>query len=220
MRSDEIIKKDIVDELYWNDRIDASKVNVTVENGSVTLSGEVPTYGDLIAARSAAWNIVGVIDVVEDLTVSYVSPPALPSDDEIQQRVNNILTWEPAVDETEIIVTVVGGIVTLKGNVDGHWKKRFVENRISGIRGIVAIENKIAVVPSMRMDDEAIAQDIVAALDRDVLVDAENVTVSVNNGVVSLVGAVPGLAARKAAEEDASLTAGVIGVRNELKLAA
>jgi osmotically-inducible protein OsmY len=215
-----MIKKDIVDELYWNDRIDASKVNVTVEHGSVTLSGEVPTYGDLIAARSAAWNMAGVIDVVEDLTVSYISPPALPGDDEIQQRVSNILTWEPAVDENELTITVVGGVVTLEGSVDGHWKKRFVENRISGVRGIVGIENKLAVVPSKRVDDEALAEDIVAALDRDVLVDSENVTVAVTNGVVSLSGTVPGLAARNAAEEDASLTAGVVGVRNELKLAA
>mgnify|MGYP003943353427 CR=1 FL=1 len=100
-----------------------------------------------------------------------------------------------------------------------YWKPKS-ENRVSGIRGILGIENKLAVVPSKKVEDEVVAQDVVAALDRDVLVDTEMVHVTVNDGVVTLSGTVPGWASRRAAEDDAALTVGVVGVRNELDVAA
>lgn len=220
MRSDEQIKKDIVDELFWDNRIDASKVNVTVENGVVTLDGEVLTYSDISAARAAAWRMEGVIDVVNNLRVNYTSPPVLPTDDEIRTRANNILAWEPSIDESTIGVSVLGGIVTLEGTVDAYWKKAFAESKVMGIRGILGIENKLAVTPVKTISDEAVANDVVAALKRDVLVDEDQVTVEVTDGTVRLSGKVPGWASRGAAENDAIYTAGVRNVRNELKLAA
>ncbi len=219
-RSDEQIKKDIVDELYWDSRIDASEVTVTVKNGVVTLEGTVPTYADLSAARSAAWRMEGVTNVTDHLTVRHISPPALPTDDEIRTAVENTLAWEPAIHEGDIRVSVANGVVTLEGTVETYWKKPYAENRVSGIRGILGIENKLAVVPSKKVEDEVVAQDVVAALDRDVLVDTEMVHVTVNDGVVTLSGTVPGWASRRAAEDDAALTVGVVGVRNELDVAA
>ena len=220
IRSDEQIKKDIVDELYWDTSIDASKVSVTVDHGVVTLTGEVPTYGELTTARSAAWRIEGVLDVMDNLTVSYVMPPELPSDTELRTRVINILTWEPAIDETELTASVTDGIVTVEGTVDSYWKRPYVENRIAGLRGVLGIENRIAVVPTRKMTDEVVAQDVTSALKRDVLVDPRNVTVAVTDGIVTLTGSVPGWASRHSAERDAANTAGVVAVRNELKIAA
>ncbi len=218
MRQDELIKKDIVDELAWDSRIDASKVSVTVSNGIVTLEGEVPTYGDITAARAAAWRMGGVLDVIDNLSVHHVVPPELPTDSEIETRIVNVLAWDPVIDETAITVTVVGGVTTLEGTVDAHWKKSFIESKVAGIRGVTGIENLLAVTPSADFSDEAIAESVVAALDRDVLVDATDVTVNVDKGVVTLTGLVPSWASRRAAENDALMTAGVLGVRNELNV--
>jgi osmotically-inducible protein OsmY len=44
MRDDELIKQSIVYELARDTRTYASKIDVTVNNTRVTLSGEVPTY--------------------------------------------------------------------------------------------------------------------------------------------------------------------------------
>lgn len=221
MRTDEEIKKDIVDELYWDSRIDASNVTVTVDNGVATLSGSVPLYGDRAACRWAALRIQGVIEVVDDdLEVAYPTPPALPDDTEIQQRAYNILAWEPTIDETSITVSVVGGNLVVEGTVDAYWKRSFAETRIGRIRGIYNVDNRLAVVPSQRVDDELIAKDVVGALERDFQVDPDDVTVAVNDGIVTLSGSVPSWAARRAAESDAVLTSGVIGVRNELGMGA
>ena len=51
-------------------------------------------------------------------------------------------------------------------------------------------------VPTRTYGDEAIATDIVDALKRNSLVDAESVDVRVANGTVTLTGSVPNLAAR------------------------
>ncbi|MFO7783893.1 MAG: BON domain-containing protein [Thermodesulfobacteriota bacterium] len=62
-RTDERIKKDVVDELYWDDRVNASEVYVEVSNGTVTLRGEVPTYFSKTAAHDDALEILGVVSV-------------------------------------------------------------------------------------------------------------------------------------------------------------
>ncbi len=218
-RSDEQIKKDIVDELYWDDRLDASKITVSVDNGFVKLSGEVPSYNNLVAARSAAWRMPGVIDVVDDLKIKYVTPPVLPTDDEIQRRADQIIIWDPDLEDCNITVTVVDGIATLEGTVDAFWKKTYVENRLVGLRGVIFVENKLAVTPTRDVVDEAIAEDVVAAMERDVLVDPEDVTVEVIDGIVTLTGTVPTWSSRRAAEDDAIYTAGVAGVDNRLRVA-
>lgn len=218
-RTDEEIKKDVVDELFWDDRIDASRIKVSVIDGIVTLSGDVPSYNDRSIARSAAWRMAGAVDVVDSLTVSYVSPPSLPSDDEIRSRVADILSWEPSIDETAITIEVEDGVVVLEGTVDAYWKKGFAENRVAGIRGIVFIDNHLAVAPTGKLSDETLARDVMSAMERDVLVDPESVTVEVNNGTVRLTGIVPTWASREAAETDAMFTNGVQDVRNDLSTA-
>lgn len=218
--NDERIKKDVVDEFYWDDRIDASNINVTVNDGIVTLTGEVPSYSTLSLAKSAAWGISGVLNVIDELTVKYATPPALPTDAELKARVVNILTWDPDIDETAIVVSVKDLILTLEGTVDAYWKKFLAESKVYGLHGVLGIVNKLAVVPTHRITDENIARDIVSSLDRDILVDAEEVTVEVDDGIVALMGKVPSWASKRAAELDATVTAGVIDVNNKLSVAA
>jgi len=54
---------------------------------------------------------------------------------------------------------------------------------------------------------------------RNSLVDAETVDVRVVNGVVTLSGSVPNLAARRAARDTAWRTPGVVDVRENLRIA-
>jgi osmotically-inducible protein OsmY len=216
--TDEQIKKFVVDELYWDSRVDASTIGVTVNDGVVTLTGTVSTYGELSAARAAAWRMQGVTNVIDNLAVNVAAPP--PVDADIKSRVENIVTWDPAIDATAIKTSVVNGTVTLDGTVDAYWKKGHVESSIAALRGIVRIENKLAVVPSHSLTDEFIAKDVVKKLERDPLVNAKDITVVVNDGIVTLTGKVATWAAVGAARDDAAFTGGVISVCNELTLTA
>jgi osmotically-inducible protein OsmY len=80
MRLDETIKKDVVGQLYWDSRVDASEINVTVDEGTVTLSGSVPTFLAREAATSDARLVHGVTWVDNQLRIVYPQPQTLPSD--------------------------------------------------------------------------------------------------------------------------------------------
>ncbi|MFO8050719.1 MAG: BON domain-containing protein [Thermoplasmatota archaeon] len=60
---DERIKKDVVNELYWDAQIDPSDIRTEVTNGIVKLEVYVPTYRKKLAVKMDAWNINGVTSV-------------------------------------------------------------------------------------------------------------------------------------------------------------
>ncbi len=68
-RSDDRIKDDINDRLTWNGRIDATDVNVDVNDGLVTLTGSVDSRRDKRLAEDIADGVPGVWDVSNQLRV-------------------------------------------------------------------------------------------------------------------------------------------------------
>jgi osmotically-inducible protein OsmY len=214
IRTDEEIKRDLIDELFWDYRVDASNVKAVVSDGKVTLTGTVPSYLARNAAVTAAWGIDGVNEVTNLLTVRF--PPALvvPTDAEIKISAERTLTWNPDVYSADIDVTVTGGVVKLEGTVDAYWKRWKAEDLVSGLRGVVDVENHLAVVPSKSFLDKDIAREIEAALERSLYINAEKVTVKVEDGEATLTGTVPTYYARGRAYDAAAFTSGVLEVNN------
>ena len=68
--TDETIGTDIINALKRNVLIAAELVDVRVTNGVVTLSGSVPNWSALRAARNAAYHTAGVIDVRDSLAIT------------------------------------------------------------------------------------------------------------------------------------------------------
>jgi osmotically-inducible protein OsmY len=69
--TDELIAKDIMGTLERSASVKAEAVNVSVSGGSVTLTGEVPSWTAKRAAQDAAWYTPGVTEVSDRLTVRY-----------------------------------------------------------------------------------------------------------------------------------------------------
>ncbi|MDY7110101.1 MAG: BON domain-containing protein [Planctomycetota bacterium] len=217
-RNDELIKKDIVDSLFWDDRVDASDIAVEVEDGVVNLAGAVPTYLAREAAFDDALVLDGVTQVRNRIDVRPVVTDGPPTDERIRDDLAMIIQRDPNLEAAEINVAVNAGRVTLEGTVDAHWKKFHVEERIAHTRGVLAIDNLLAVVPRRDIGDQAIGEVITAALDRHALVNANDITVSVEDGIVTLTGNVPDRLSRQAAYEAALYTEGVVEIRDELVL--
>ena len=215
-RVDELIRKDVIDQLVKDNRIDASKINVEVSNGTVTLRGEVPTYYSLSSAYEDTQGVLGVVNVRNQLVVKYPPSIPLPTDAEIEESIRNRLARNPDFDllDTEVIVSV--GLVTLRGAVDSYWKKIRAEELVAAEPGVEVIENHLAVVPTGDISDKAIAMDIVDSLEAKAAVDADDVNVRVRDGEVTLTGFVPSWSARRAAEEAVFYNAGVADVNNRL----
>jgi osmotically-inducible protein OsmY len=60
IKTDLQLKKDVEDELQWDPKVNAARVGVSVQNGAVSLTGEVDTYPEKWAAEEAAKRVEGV----------------------------------------------------------------------------------------------------------------------------------------------------------------
>jgi osmotically-inducible protein OsmY len=219
IRTDQEIKRDLIDELYWDYRVDTSDVKAEVSDGKVTLTGTVPSYSARSAAAAAAWGIDGVGGVTNLLTVRFPPTYVVPTDAEIKTSAERTLAWNPDVYSADIDVTVSGGVVRLEGTADAYWKRWKAEDLVSNLNGVVDVENHLAVVPSENFIDRDIAQDIEAALERNQYINAENVTVKVEDGEVTLTGTVSSYYARGKACDAAAFTPGVLTVDNHIVVA-
>lgn len=211
----ERIQQDVIDQIAWDSRVPADHVNVAVaEDGSVTLSGTVPTHFARQAADDDAWMIPGVQEVRNELTVQ--SWGALPEDAEIQESVRNALRWTPELEVANEGVTVDGGTVTLEGSVDALWKKLRAEGLVLNIAGVLNVKNRLVVAPTHRPADQAVGEAIVTALARTTDVNPDTLDVAVENGIVTLTGSVPSIEARRHVQRAALYTGGAVDVRNQL----
>ena len=214
----ENVKQNIIDQLYWDDRVVASDIDVQVHNGTVELNGTVPTYDARLAAETDAMVVPGVAKVDNNLNVKYPSTEIMPTDEEIGANIRNILNWNSNIDSTSINVNVENGMVTLEGSVTSYWKKVLAEDLAFSVRGAINVTNKLSVVPTKDVVDEVVGNDIVNALDRNQNIDVESIDVKVNNGIVTLSGNVPDWNTRHQVYSTALYTKGVIDIVDEMTI--
>jgi len=215
-RTDEQIKKDITNQLYWDGRVNASDVKVEVSEGKVTLTGSVPSYKAKEAAADDACCILGVKLLNNDLKVALPEKITAPEDDELKAYVEESLMNDQYVKIEDIKVSVTAGWITLEGTVENYWHKTRAENIVSYVVGVTGITNELAVVPSGDFVDKDIAKDIVQAMERNMNVEAEKVNVAVKDGKVTLSGTVSTWAEYYAAYNSAIFTSGVSEVEDKL----
>jgi osmotically-inducible protein OsmY len=138
----------------------------------------------------------------------------MKSDSQLRQDVEEELEWEPSVDERQIGVAVSDAVVTLTGAVGSlpeKWNAERAVERVSGVRGVADdIEVRLA---EERRDPE-IAEAAANALQWNAMVPADHVTAEVEDGRITLTGAVDYDYQRRAAEREVQDLWGVRGVSN------
>lgn len=214
--SKEEIKKNIIDQLFWDARVDASSITVEFTDGIVRLNGTVPTFLAREAAEEDVWAIPGVSSVQNNVAVRHPSLAQIPSDAEIKDILSSILQWDPDIVSSDVLINVENGNITLDGSVPSLWQKARIEEIAAEINGVISLHNRLTVVPAAHYVDELIAKDVVAALDRSADINVNTVDVQVSDGRVVLSGNVSSYNALKAAENCARYTDGVIEVINNL----
>ncbi|PRX30390.1 osmotically-inducible protein OsmY [Orenia metallireducens] len=219
LRLDEQIKKDVIDQLYWDSRVDASNINVKVDQGRVTLTGTVPTYFANSSAVNSVWAVEGVKDLNNQLEIKYPQSIVRPTDNEVEAKVENRIMDSPDIGIQDININVDAGWVKLEGSVDTYWKRIYVEDIISKLNGVRGIENKLTVVPSEDYLDKNIADKVSSALERNMYVNENKINVKVEDGVVTLSGKLRNQRAIQEAFESAYHTIGVKDVDDQFLLA-
>lgn len=143
-------------------------------------------------------------------------PTEAPHDREIWDEVLAELAWDPRLRPNEIEVHVQGGVVTLAGWVDSYMKRYAADRAAHRVPGVRSVTNQIEVrlpVTAERTDAE-IAAAVAIALESNAGLEARNINVSVEDGLVTLEGAVEWNFQRDDAERVIRSLWGVRGVRN------
>jgi osmotically-inducible protein OsmY len=142
----------------------------------------------------------------------------MKTDMQLQRDVIDELAWQPNIREAEIGVAAKNGVVTLSGSVDTYAQKYAAVRTAERVHGVRAVADDMSVkLPkSFMRSDTDIAHAAVSALKWDVEVPDNRIQALVDDGWVSLDGAVDWQFQRSAAEKAVRYLTGVKGVINRI----
>lgn len=223
------LKKDVIDGLATDPATDSYEISVAADqSGKVTLTGIVDSWQEKELAGIVAKGTVGVTALDNRISVKLLDGVDR-AEAEIKADIEQRLFWDVLVDGGLIDVAVNGRTVTLTGTV-GSASERYRARYLSYVTGVSKVDAEALRVQDWAKDpkrrnpeyvvksDEDVAKAIRDAFLYDPRVKVFNVSVHVTNGRVTLRGDVDNLAAKRAAEQDARNTVGVLHVINRIKV--
>lgn len=215
MKNDNDLKQDVMDELAWEPLVNENRIGVEVENGIVTLTGNLDSYAEKLAAKWAAMRVAGVRGLAMDINVN-VPDTHRRTDADIANAANMALGWNINVPQEEIKVIVEDGVLTLSGGVAADFQREAAERAVRDLVGVKEVHNGITVTPAIVPED--VSSKIKAALHRQADIDAQDITVTVEGDAVILSGSVSSWAERNAALRAASAAPGVARVMDRMEI--
>jgi len=213
MKTDANIRRDVELELQWEPGLDHKKIAVIVNDGVVTLTGEVPHYSSRWTAEDVAKRVKGVRAIANELQVAMPAT-GVRTDTDIAAAAANALRWHVAISDAPITPVVREGWVTLSGKVSFGYQKTSAEDAIRNLMGVKGITNAITVAAQITVGD--VKQKIEEAFKRHALLDAKDIEVKVDNSTVTLKGNVHSWQEHEDAAQAAWAAPGVASVDNRL----
>jgi len=148
--SDQQLQQQLADKLRY-DRVGYgiafNALGLNVQNGVVTIAGDVRDYPARDSALSIVETTPGVKDVVDNINVL----PTSPMDDEIRLRVaraiygHNTLSRYANDPQKPIRIIVDNGHVTLYGVVDSQMDKQLAETQARSVPNVFSVDDKLMV---------------------------------------------------------------------------
>jgi osmotically-inducible protein OsmY len=183
--TDRDLQEQVQKALDWEPSVDAADIGVSVENGIVTLRGDVKTYWEKAAAERVALAVYGVKAVADDVNVR-LGDGQKRTDTDVAQAAVSALRWNAVVPDERISVAVSDGWVTLKGKVDWEYQRVAAAHAVRDLTGVRGVTNSIGIESHVSASD--VKSQIEAALKRSAEVDARRINVGVSESKVTLSG--------------------------------
>lgn len=213
--SDRELQDNVLRALDWEPSVDSAEIGVSVDGGVVTLRGDVQTFAERVVAERSAQSVYGVKAVANELNVRP-GRGLERTDTEIAQAALNVLKWSSQVPADRISLTVSGGWVTLKGDVDWNYQRAAAVRAVRDLDGVLGVTSSIALQPRASVED--VQAKIQAALRRSAEIDARRINVQVKDGSVTLSGSVHSFAEREEARHAAWSAPGVKDVQDHMAI--
>lgn len=202
------------------------KLTVSAKDGTVTLMGSLPSWGEKQIATNIAESVAGVSAVTNQIEVRYETER---SDVDISREIERRLETDALVEHDRIGVEVDHGTVSLTGAV-GSAAERTRAESLAWTSGVDSVSTKGLEVdvnlddPNLRKrgfvleSDTEIADAVRDAMFFDPRVASFEISPVVYASTVTLKGTVDNLKAKQVAEQLAHDTVGVALVINEIEV--
>jgi osmotically-inducible protein OsmY len=120
--------------------VPADRIKVTVNNGWITLEGDVKWQFQRRAAERAVRNLPGVRGISNNIKIaSHVSPA------DLQSKIEAALKRQAVIDAQHITVDVHGAEVILRGTVRSWSEKQEAERTAWSAPGVTSVNSQIVV---------------------------------------------------------------------------
>jgi osmotically-inducible protein OsmY len=125
--------------LRWSSVVPSGSVLVKVQDGWVTLSGQVNWQYQRSAAESQIRRLSGVKGVVNSIAIK---PSVQPTD--IRRKIEDALKRNAEIQAQAIRISVEdGGRVGLEGNVHDWRERQVAENAAWSVPGVVRVDDRL-----------------------------------------------------------------------------
>jgi osmotically-inducible protein OsmY len=212
-KSNDVLRKEVMEAIKWEPVLESNKIEVSVQDGIVTLAGTVDNYNQKKEAEHTIKDISGVKTIIDDVLVD-LSFSAIRSDKEISSSVIKALEEKWIIPDHKLKVTVKDGWVTLEGVLHWNFQRKTADNAIRYMKGVRGVIDKIVIEAEIKNELEK--EIVEKALKRSWILDIGNIKVRVDGKTIFLSGIVSSIFQKEEAERIAWNTKGVWYVDNEL----
>lgn len=210
------LQKKVLEALDWEPSLDATRIGVAASGGVVTLTGQVPSYADRLAAERVVKQIAGVKGLANDVEVRLPGD-ARRTDTDLAAAAVKALEWDVRVPHQGIKLRVADGWLTLEGQVEWQFQREAADRAVRHLLGVRGVSNQIAL--KARVTPTDLKNRIEAALKRNAELEARKIRVETKGGTVVLDGTVHSWAEREEAERAVWAAPGVAAVEDHLTVA-
>ncbi len=144
----------------------------------------------------------------------------MKTNEQLQKDVQDAIKWQPLLKAAEVGVTAKDGVVSLTGIVSSFTKKLEAEKAAKGVLGVKAVVEDIHVkfTNDLNKTDLDLATAVLSGMKWNWSVPNDKIQVKVEDGWITLDGAVEWNYQRDAAKNAAADLIGVKGVINNIKV--
>jgi osmotically-inducible protein OsmY len=144
----------------------------------------------------------------------------MKTNEQLQKDVQDAIKWQPLLKAAEVGVTAKDGVVSLTGIVSSFTKKLEAEKAAKGVMGVKAVVEDIHVkfANDLNKTDLDLANEVLSGMKWNWSIPNDKIQVKVEDGWVTLDGAVEWNYQRDAAKNSATDLIGVKGVINNIKV--